>query len=86
MDQTVRVWDISGLVKKNTTASSTPAMMDPMGNGGMSLNEQIARANANAGGMGMGMGGMGMNGNQDMFGNNDVVVKYVLEGHDRGVK
>lgn len=86
MDQTVRVWDISGLVKKNTTASSTPAMMGG-GEMALSLNEQIARANANAGGMGMGMGGLGGPGGQpDMFGNNDVVVKYVLEGHDRGVK
>ncbi|WFD33779.1 hypothetical protein MCUN1_000596 [Malassezia cuniculi] len=36
----------------------------------MSLEEQIARANS---------------GQVDIFGNMDVVVKYVLEGHDRGV-
>ncbi|EPQ26336.1 uncharacterized protein PFL1_05984 [Pseudozyma flocculosa PF-1] len=36
----------------------------------MSIEEQIARANS---------------GQADLFGNTDVVVKYVLEGHDRGV-
>lgn len=58
MDQTVRVWDISGLRKKNTTAQP------------LSFEEQIQRANA---------------GQADLFGNTDAVVKYVLEGHDRGV-
>ncbi|KAK9466232.1 coatomer WD associated region-domain-containing protein [Lipomyces arxii] len=36
----------------------------------MTFEDQISRANANQG---------------DMFGNTDAVVKYVLEGHDRGV-
>ncbi|KAN0061992.1 hypothetical protein ACQY0O_005987 [Thecaphora frezii] len=36
----------------------------------MSIEEQIARANS---------------GQADLFGNTDVMVKYVLEGHDRGV-
>ncbi|KAK4702638.1 coatomer subunit alpha, partial [Phenoliferia sp. Uapishka_3] len=58
MDQTVRVWDISGLRKKNTTAQP------------LSFEEQIQRANS---------------GQADLFGNTDAVVKYVLEGHDRGV-
>jgi coatomer protein complex subunit alpha (xenin) len=58
MDQTVRVWDISGLRKKNTSAQP------------MSIEEQIARANS---------------GQADLFGNTDAMVKYVLEGHERGV-
>ena len=58
MDQTVRVWDISGLRKKTTTAQP------------MSFEEQVHRANQ---------------GQADLFGNTDAVVKYVLEGHDRGV-
>jgi coatomer protein complex subunit alpha (xenin) len=59
MDLTVRVWDISGLRKKNT--SHQP----------MSFEEQMQRANS---------------GQADLFGSTDAVVKYVLEGHDRGVK
>jgi coatomer protein complex subunit alpha (xenin) len=58
MDSTVRVWDISGLRKKMTTAQP------------MSFEDQMQRANQ---------------GQADLFGNTDAVVKYVLEGHDRGV-
>ena len=59
MDQTVRVWDISGLRKKTTTAQP------------MTFEDQIQRANAGA--------------QNDLFGNADATVKFVLEGHDRGV-
>lgn len=58
IDQTVRVWDISGLRKKHSAPSST------------SFEDQMARTNQNQ---------------ADMFGNTDAVVKFVLEGHDRGV-
>ena len=58
LDQSVRVWDISGLRKKHSAPSS------------MSFEDQMARSNANQ---------------ADMFGNTDAVVKFVLEGHDRGV-
>lgn len=58
LDQSVRVWDISGLRKKHSAPNT------------MSYEEQIARANQNQ---------------TDMFGNTDAVVKFVLEGHDRGV-
>lgn len=54
----VRVWDITGLRKKTTTAQP------------MSFEDQVQRANS---------------GQADLFGNTDAVVKYVLEGHDRGV-
>lgn len=54
MDLTVRVWDISGLRKKNQ------AHQQPL-----SFDEQVARANQ---------------GQADLFGNTDAVVKYVLEG------
>lgn len=56
LDQSVRVWDISGLRKKYSAPTS------------MTFEEQIGRANA-----------------ADSFGNTDAVVKFVLEGHDRGV-
>lgn len=58
LDQTVRVWDISGLRKKHSAPAS------------MSFEDQMARSNQNQ---------------TDMFGNTDAVVKFVLEGHDRGV-
>ena len=58
LDQTVRVWDISGLRKKHSAPTS------------MTFEDQMARTNANQ---------------ADMFGNTDAVVKFVLEGHDRGL-
>lgn len=59
MDQSVRVWDISGLRKKHSAGPSSMNFDDRMGGGNQ------AQA--------------------DMFGNTDAVVKFVLEGHDRGV-
>ena len=58
LDQSVRVWDISGLRKKHSAPTSNV------------YEDQMARQNANQ---------------ADMFGNTDAVVKFVLEGHDRGV-
>lgn len=58
LDQSVRVWDITGLRKKHSAPTS------------MTFEDQMARANSNQ---------------ADMFGNTDAVVKFVLEGHDRGV-
>lgn len=58
LDQSVRVWDISGLRKKHSAPTS------------MTFEDQMTRANSNQ---------------ADMFGNTDAVVKFVLEGHDRGV-
>jgi len=58
LDQSVRVWDISGLRKKHSAPTS------------MTFEDQMARQNQNQ---------------ADMFGNTDAVVKFVLEGHDRGV-
>lgn len=58
LDQSVRIWDISGLRKKHSAPTS------------ISFEDQMARANPNQ---------------ADMFGNTDAIVKFVLEGHDRGV-
>jgi coatomer protein complex subunit alpha (xenin) len=58
LDQSVRVWDISGLRKKHSAPMS------------QSFEDQMSRSNQNQ---------------ADMFGNTDAVVKFVLEGHDRGV-
>ena len=54
LDQTVRVWDVSGLKRKS---SNRPAGPQSVGPGAWA----------------------------DLFGAGDAVVKYVLEGHDRGV-
>ena len=78
MDQTVRVWDISGLRKKSSASAG-----NSFGGGAagmMSLEEQIARATSGGGASGMPGGPQA-----DLFGNTDAMVKYVLEGHDRGV-
>ena len=58
LDQSVRVWDISGLRKKHSAPTS------------MTFEDQMSRGNQSQ---------------ADMFGNTDAVVKFVLEGHDRGV-
>lgn len=58
LDQSVRVWDISGLRKKHSAPTS------------LSFADQMERQGQ---------------GQADVFGNTDAVVKFVLEGHDRGV-
>lgn len=55
LDQTVRIWDFSGLKKKQ--AAGAPVI------------EDFAKPHGPA----------------DVFGNMDAVVKFVLEGHSRGV-
>ncbi|KAJ3292189.1 hypothetical protein HK104_005514 [Borealophlyctis nickersoniae] len=57
LDQTVRVWDISGLRKKHAAP------------GAATFDHDMHRGPGQA----------------DIFGNTDAIVKYVLEGHDRGV-
>ncbi|ODV58772.1 coatomer subunit alpha [Ascoidea rubescens DSM 1968] len=81
LDQTVRVWDISGLRKKHSAPSGGALSMS------MSMTSSINIPGAPRSfddpfvirGMNSGVP------QQDIFGNTDVVVKYVLEGHDRGV-
>jgi coatomer subunit alpha len=70
LDQTVRVWDTTGLRKKQSGES----MMDPMAAMGGPPGSRTSATSAAA-----------MNVQAELFGTNDVVVKYVLEGHDRGV-
>lgn len=64
LDQTVRIWDISGLRKKN----AAPGM----------AGNSIPPSRAGVSGLGTGQ--------TDLFGQPDVIVKHVLEGHDRGIK
>ena len=73
LDQTVRVWDTTGLRKKQQTGDGSG------GAGGydsksMGRNAQMQQQQT---------GGLSVQ--AELFGTNDVVVKYVLEGHDRGV-
>lgn len=56
LDQTVRVWDTTGLRKK--TVRGAPSQED---------GTVVSRVN------------------NELFGGNDAIVKYVLEGHERGV-
>lgn len=58
LDQTVRIWDISGLRKKNVSPGA---------------GSDVGRGRSG-----------GAAGQADLFGQPDVVVKHVLEGHDRG--
>ena len=84
LDQTVRVWDLTGLKKRGMGGSGGGGMGGGMGGpGGMGAGPGAL------GGMGAmpppGAGGDDMRMNADLFGGGDAVVKYVLEGHDRGV-
>ena len=93
LDQTVRVWDTSGLRKKTVRGSYGL----PPGAGGSGGIGGGVGGGGGGGGMGGGDGGMGMGGpggggpggvggsNNDMFASTDAVVKFVLEGHERGV-
>ena len=74
LDQTVRVWDITGLRKK--TVRGTPA--SSIGPSVTSLHELSVSGST-------GTSSVVSRVNADLFGGNDAVVKYVLEGHDRGV-
>ena len=76
LDQTVRVWDTTGLRKKQLGGpggpdGGFPGMMEQNGSRGGG-GQSAAAATA-------------LNVQAELFGTNDVVVKYVLEGHDRGV-
>ena len=75
LDQTLRVWDISGLRKKTTKPSQQSMGGGPDGQYGM----QPSYA-------GMSSGSLSGQTAGDIFTQgNDVIVKYVLEGHYRGV-
>ena len=79
LDQTVRVWDTSGLRKKQASSSSSSSpVSSASGHRGSSA---ASYHDDRQGGSGVG----GLNVQAELFGTNDVVVKYVLEGHDRGV-
>lgn len=84
LDQTVRVWDTTGLRKKQ--------MGEPTGHGAGPSQAEAMALSAPLQMTGVGMDGDnrpkqsgGLNVQAELFGTNDVVVKYVLEGHDRGV-
>eukprot|EP00922_Rhytidocystis_sp_ex-Travisia-forbesii_P020210 GHVS01029784.1.p1 GENE.GHVS01029784.1~~GHVS01029784.1.p1 ORF type:complete len:1266 (-),score=169.97 GHVS01029784.1:250-3756(-) len=64
LDQTIRIWDTSGL--RDKTVSIRNGSSSGTGSGGFG-------------------GGGAVQHNADMFGTSDVICKYILEGHDRGV-
>ncbi|GAA49855.1 coatomer protein complex subunit alpha [Clonorchis sinensis] len=71
LDQTVRVWDFSGLRKKNVA---------PTGLSGIEEHMRQMTGSSRHGGSGVGTAG-----HAELFGTGDVVVRHVMEGHDRGV-
>ncbi|KAA8491996.1 Coatomer subunit alpha [Porphyridium purpureum] len=72
LDQTLRVWDLSALRQKSVKAPGGPGSSSGGGGGleGMS-NSMRSQLPAAV--------------NADLFGSSEVTVKYVLEGHSRGV-
>ena len=90
LDQTVRVWDIGGLRKKSVAPGGGEDMLRlpqvclfgrlaPGERTGLGLYCQPAKAMSPMPNLSL------YQMNSDMFGGGDAVVKYVLEGHDRGV-
>ena len=85
LDQTVRVWDATGLRKKQLgeggMAGGPPSSADLLmgGAGGQGLQMSSSSSDPRQ------RQQQGLNVQAELFGTNDVVVKYVLEGHDRGV-
>ena len=95
-DQTIRVWDMSGLRKK-TSASGGAASIGVYGGMGSFMGSMGSFTTSSGSISGSGpLSLLGPNAYEegttrnpfmqsDIFGNMDVIVKYVLEGHDRGV-
>lgn len=82
LDQTVRVWDTTGLRKKQSgEIPEGPSGVAGLGDAASQIASGISNARASGGGAGQ----AALNVQAELFGTNDVVVKYVLEGHDRGV-
>ena len=78
LDQTVRVWDTTGLRKRHTSGGLSSAAGRPKpGFGSSMINGGATGANPAA--------SAALSVQAELFGTNDVIVKYVLEGHDRGV-
>ncbi len=86
LDQTVRVWDTTGLRKKQQGVVGPDGSVSAAAganNGDFSVNFSSLQDGIRANN---GDGNTSLNNVQaELFGTNDVVVKYVLEGHDRGV-
>jgi len=77
LDQTVRVWDIAGLRKK-----TLPNTVTPEEKAAAAASSPAIEPNSMASKLGKAMPNVKV---EDLFGGNDATVKYVLEGHDRGV-
>ena len=73
----VRVWDIAGLRKK-----TLPNTVTPEEKAAAAVPSPVLEPNSMASKLGKAMPNVKV---EDLFGGNDATVKYVLEGHDRGV-
>jgi len=88
LDQTVRVWDTAGLRKKQTgeSAGASPSLGGIGAYGGLGMGSNgMGQTNGVGGSGGSTAAATALNVQAELFGTNDVIVKYVLEGHDRGV-
>lgn len=81
LDQTVRVWDIGGLRKKTVAPGGEDMLRLPQVHGAFCLLVHGATSCKHVLTPMLALLQM----NTDLFGGGDAVVKYVLEGHDRGV-
>ncbi|CAH8615481.1 unnamed protein product [Heterobilharzia americana] len=73
LDQTVRVWDMSGLRKKSVAPSSLSNIED---------HARQFMGSSSSGGSGPNLFSPS---HTELFGTTEVIVRHVLEGHDRGV-
>lgn len=80
LDQTVRVWDISGI--HLYSSSPFPSSLTHTNVHGFIARAGLKKKNISPAG---GIDDPLRLAQNDLFGNPNVVVKYVLEGHDRGV-
>uniref|UniRef100_A0A1I7WM70 WD_REPEATS_REGION domain-containing protein n=1 Tax=Heterorhabditis bacteriophora TaxID=37862 RepID=A0A1I7WM70_HETBA len=81
LDQTVRIWDISGLSKSTVLFCYYYEYLS-LGNILLSM---LRKKQMPGGGVALPRPGGGPQTQADLFGQPDVVVKHVLEGHDRGI-
>lgn len=82
LDQTVRVWDTTGMYYFSWTVKVP--MTNDNGNEIIMMTTGLRKKTVR-GAPGMEDATVVSRVNNDLFGGGDVVVKYVLEGHDRGV-
>lgn len=80
LDQSIRIWDISGLIKKNSVANYNSMDSSPYPG-----NYSIGLPGSSHFGTGGSLSSPLLSSQPDLFAPTDAIVKHILEGHDRGV-